>query len=289
MRVLVTGGTGIVGRYVVRELLAAGHAVTNIGRSAGQRTYLDAAAESRFMHIQADLAAAGDIYQILAKSKAEAVVHMGAWANTHMAAPSRIYGDNTAGTFNIFQACADLGIRKVIWGSSCQVYGFERCPPLYVPVDEEHPCRPVNPYGLSKVCSERAADYFSSVFGMTILSFRILGVRTPEQLGPEIDRLAANPAAGAPLLWSRGDARDCAAACRLALERDDVPSGVYNITGSMVLADPTMSLVERYFADTEVRETIGGHASPLSCAKAAKAFGYDPAYLWSEKVHHLEQ
>jgi nucleoside-diphosphate-sugar epimerase len=289
MRVLVTGGTGIVGRYVVRELLAAGHVVTNIGRSPGQRTFLDAGSESQFKHVQADLTSAGEVYQALAKSKAEAVVHMGAWANAHMVAPSRTYGDNTIGTFNIFQACADLGIRKVIWGSSCQVYGFERFPPLYIPVDEEHPCRPVNPYGLSKVCSEQAADYFSSVFGVTILSFRILGVRTPEQLGPEIDRLAANLAAGAPLLWSRGDARDCATACRLALERDDVPSGAYNITGGVVLAEPTMKLVERYFgAGTEVREPIAGHASPLSCAKAVNAFGYKPTFLWSEKLSHNE-
>jgi hypothetical protein len=57
----------------------------------------------------------------------------------------------------------------------------------------------------------------------------------------------------------------------------------------MVLADPTMTMVERYFADAEVRESIAGQASPLSCAKAAKAFGYEPAFLWSEKVRHPEQ
>lgn len=289
MRVLVTGGTGIVGRYVVKDLLAAGHAVTNIGRSAGPRTYLDAAAEIQFRHVQADLTEAGEVYQILAKHEIEAVIHMGAWANAGMVAPSRTYGDNTLGTFNIFQACADLGVRKVIWGSSCQVYGFERFPPLYVPIDEEHPCRPVNPYGLSKVCSEQAANYFSSIFGITIVSLRILGVRTPEQLGPEIDRLAANPAAGSPLLWSRGDARDCATACRLALEREDVASGVYNITGNVVLADPTMTLIERYFgADTEIREPIPGNASPLSCEKAANAFGYKPTFQWSETCRYPE-
>lgn len=275
MRVLVSGGTGVIGRYVVQELSEAGHEVANLSRSAG--TALPC------RHLRGDLTNAGDVYEALAMSKAEAVVHMGAWSNWGIVPHTRTYGDNVQGTYNLFQACADLGVRRIVSASSAQVYGFEKVPPLYVPVDEAHPLRPLNPYALSKIANERAAEYFVANYGMTILSFRIMATRAPAQIAPEIAHLAKHPETGTFLLWTRGDARDCARACRLAIEREEVASGVYNITGGVVLSDASMELVRRYFGDrTEMRGALADHESPLSCAKAEAAFGYRPMYLWSE-------
>ena len=281
MRVLVTGGTGIIGRYVVQEFAQAGYEVTNIGRSTG--------AHLPCRHLRADLTNAGDVYEALAMSKAEAVVHMGAWSNWGLVPHTRTYGDNVQGTFNLFQACADLGVRRIISASSAQVYGFERHPPLYVPVDEAHPLRPLNPYALAKIANERAAEYFVANHGLTILSFRIMAARAPARLPAEIAQLAERPETGTFLLWTRHDARDCARACRLAVEAADVPPGPYNITGTVVLAEPVADLVRRHFgARTEIRQPLPDQASPLSCAKAEKAFGYRSIYPWTVHTSFLE-
>ncbi len=194
------------------------------------------------------------------------------------------------GTFNLFQACADLGIQRIVSASSAQVYGFAGAPPLYAPVDEDHPARPVNCYALSKSAGEQAAEYFVQRYGMTILSFRFMGVRTPSEIAPQIEALASNPASGSWLLWTRTDARDAAAACRLAIETDGVPPGPYNITGAQVVLDtPTRDLIDTYFGPaTELRGDLPGHVSPLSTERARQAFGYAPKYIWRQAQYHPE-
>ena len=271
-----------MGRYVVQELLAHGHEVTSVDIAPQPA--------SPCPTLQLDLTQAGEVYNGLSRSKTEAVVHLGAWPNAGMTADTRTYADNVSGTYNVFQACADLGIRRVISASTNQIYGFAGAPPVYAPVDESHPLRPVNCYALSKIAGEQAAVYFTTNYGMTILSFRLMGVRTPEQIPAEIEAMAADPASGAWLLWTRTDARDAALACRLALEAANPPSGPYNITGAEVVINrTTRSLIEEYFGGhTEIRGDLPGHASPLSCAAAEAAFGYRPQYVWGEGNYHLE-
>ncbi len=281
MRILVTGGTGVIGRYVIAECARAGHEVTNLGRSGPPPVLC--------RHLRGDLTSAGDVYEALAMSRAEVVVHMGAWSNWGLVPHTQTYGDNVRGTFNLFQACADLGVRRVVAASSAQVYGFERHAPRYVPVDEAHPLRPLNPYAAAKIANEQAADYFVANHGLTICSFRIMAARLPVHIPEEIAQLAKRPETGTFLLWTRHDARDCARACRLAVEAAEVPSGPYNITGTVVLDEPAAELVRRYFGDrTEIRGPLPAAASPLSCAKAEKAFGYRPIYPWSVHTTFLE-
>ncbi len=282
MNILVTGGTGRIGRYVVREFAAAGHTVTNVDLAPADGE------PGRFLRV--DLTIPGDVYQALALASPQAVVHLGAWADAGVVPHTRTYGDNVRSTFNVLQACADLGITRVISASSAQVYGFAKSPPKYVPVDEDHPLRPANCYALSKVSGEQAAEYFVANYNLTILSFRFMGVRTPAEIGPQIDQMVQNPASGSWLMWTRTDARDAALACRLAIEKNHVPSGSYNITGAkVILQRQSADLVRSYFGnDTEVRAGLTDRVSPLSCARAAAAFGYRPRFVWSETEQHPE-
>lgn len=173
MNIVITGGSGRIGRYVVREFAQAGYTVTNWDLAPAPGT------PGHFM--QVDLTKAGEVYGALAMTKADAVVHLGAWANAGVVADTRTYGDNVSGAFNLFQACTDLGVKRIISASTNQIYGFAGAPPLYAPVDEAHPLRPVNAYALSKMAGEQAADDFVQNYGLTILAFRFMGVRTPEQ------------------------------------------------------------------------------------------------------------
>lgn len=279
MNVLVTGGSGRIGRYVVRDLIAAGHTVTNADLAPSPGL------PGAFLRV--DLTDPGDCYQALAYSKSEAVVHLGAWANAGVVPDTRTYGDNVRGAYNVFQACADLGIHRIVYASSAQVYGFAHAAPHCAPVDEDHPLRPCNSYALAKVAAEEAAAYFVKHFGLNILSFRFMGVRMPNEIAKEIDAMRANPASGAWLLWTRTDARDAARACRQAIEAASVQSGPYNITGPRVVLDqPAAELVATYFGDKTVAHTLPDFASPLSITRAHEAFGYAPTYAWSVNQQH---
>jgi len=282
MKVIVTGSSGQIGRYVMKEFVEGGHEVTGLDLQPAEGV------PGGFLLV--NLTNAGEIYNALARTGAEAVVHLGAWANAGVAPDPRTYGENTTGTFNLFQACADLGIRRIVSASSAQVYGFAGAPPHYTPVDEDHPVHPVNCYALSKVAGEQAADYFVHNYGLEILSFRFMGVRPPHKIGGEIEAMAEDPASGAWLLWTRTDARDAARACRLAIEAAQVKPGPYNITGAeVVLNEETEILLKRHFGDqTKIGDGVSGHTSPLSTAKAQAAFGYKPRYIWNQTQQHPE-
>lgn len=274
LNVLVTGSSGRIGRYIVQELVEAGHQVLGIDLQPPETRI------SRFLRV--DLTDAGETFQAVAAARADAVIHMGAWADAGIVPDTRTYGDNTQGTFNMLQACADLGVKRVISASSGQVYGFDRQPPLYLPVDEEHPVRPVNAYALSKVNGEQMADYFARTHDMTILSFRLNGIRAVDELPDTIAQLQQDSHKGIGQLWTRTDARDAATACRLALEKHEVASGNYNITGGFVLDENPETLVRRHFGEqVEIRGDLSAHPALFSCAKAEAAFGWRPQYVWS--------
>jgi nucleoside-diphosphate-sugar epimerase len=275
MKIIVTGCVGRIGRYVVRDLLAAGHQVTGIDIVPGAR------------HLRVDLTDAGQVYGALAG--ADAVAHIGAWANAGLVPDTRTYADNVSGTYNVFQACADLGIARVVSASSAQVYGFSGHSPIYAPVDEAHRVRPLNSYAASKIAGEQAATYFHDRYGLQICSFRFMGVRAPDELPGQIAAISKDPTTDAGLLWTRTDARDAATACRLALETEAQLHGVYNITGARVAVDIcTADLLTAHCPATEQRADIQGHCSPLSCARAARDFGYQPSFVWSTDRHHAE-
>lgn len=273
MRVLVTGGSGRVGYFVLEELHRAGYEVTNLDiRHPARRT-------GDIRTIVGDASKMEDAFGALSYSKAQAVVHLGAWSDPGFVADSRTYSDNVAGTFNILNASAGLGIKRAIIASSAQVYGFAELAPVYAKVDENHPLRPLNCYALSKICGEQTAAYFASRHGMEVASFRIMAARAPDDLDTEVQGLRAAMKKGQFLLWNRTDARDIARACQLALAVQVLKSGPYNITAAKnALAMSSADLLREYCPQTDIRTPLDGDESILSCQAAWEAFGYRAQY-----------
>ena len=281
MRVVVTGGGGRLGIYVTHALARAQHDVLAVdvnkmdGASAGVVT------------LQADLTDAGQVYSALAG--ADAVVHFGAIADAGLTTDPKTFNDNTTMTYNVLQAASDLGIRRVISASSNQAHGLAGSPPVYVPVDDSHPARPINSYALSKVVGEQVADYFAQRKCMEVLSFRILNAQVPSALPSKVAEMVAQPELGARTLWTVTDARDVAAACQQAIEAPGtLESGVYYIAGpTCVMPDSTAKLVaEHYGAQTEVRGQLG-HAL-TRCDRAERVFGWRAKYGWTVTQSHPE-
>lgn len=276
MQVLVTGGSGRLGRYVIAELLAHGHTVVNADQ---RRPAAGTAEEERFVTI--DLLDVGQVAGVM--KGCDAVIHLGAIPSPYGFADEHVFRNNTGATFAAFQAAALLGVKKVAFASSCSAYGMawtkEPFGPYYVPLDEEHPFLPAECYGLSKEVDERTGEMFHRQTGMSVVALRFHWVATPE----ELTAIAAAPERDASKvpgnLWAHVDARDAAAACRLAIEQDTLGFEAFNIVGpDTTMTTPTEELVRAYLPDTEIRKAIPGRGSAWSIEKAERLLGWKPRY-----------
>ncbi len=164
--VLVVGGAGYIGSHAIKGLMNAGHhpvALDNLSR--GHR---DAVLCPDF--IQADLTDGKALAGAFADHRIEAVMHFGAltYVGESMEAPQRYYVNNVVGCINLLSAMREAGVDKIIFSSTAAVYGN----PRQVPITEDHPRDPINPYGMTKYVMERAMEDFSSAYGLRFVSLR---------------------------------------------------------------------------------------------------------------------
>jgi UDP-glucose-4-epimerase GalE len=148
VRVLVTGGAGYIGSHAVKELLAAGRAVRVLDDlSRGHRAAVAPQAEL----VEADLADAGALRRAL--DGVDAVMHFAGLLSVaeSVREPAAYYRTNVAKGLSLVEAMDAAGVRRLIFSSTCAVYGA----PVRLPMDETHPQDPINPYGASKRAFER--------------------------------------------------------------------------------------------------------------------------------------
>jgi nucleoside-diphosphate-sugar epimerase len=281
MRVLVTGGSGKLGTFVVQNLVDHGHQVVSID----QRPPSDAPDGLRF--VKTDL---HDIGQIAGAMRGcEAVIHLGAIPQPYGNPDEVVFANNTQATFAVFQAASLLGIKRVAFASSCSAYGAAWSPvplhPRYAPVDEDHPLDNHDAYGLSKEVDERTAEMFARRDGMQIAALRFHWVATAEELRPFAPDGLTEHAELARLLWGYIEARDAANACWLAIEADFGGFEPFNIVAADTLsAQPTEELIRDYLPNTELRAPISANGSGFSIEKAGRLLGWQPEHSWQHPV-----
>jgi UDP-glucose 4-epimerase len=167
MNVFVTGGAGYIGSVCVEELINAGHTVTVLDNfSEGHRSAVD----SRAKFIQGDLGDPTLIRPALRESKAEAVIHFAAHAlvGESMTNPAKYFRNNVAKGLELLQASVEAGVKKFVFSSTCATYG----PPDKVPMTEDLPQRPINPYGESKLMFEKMLNWYQAIHGLEFVAFR---------------------------------------------------------------------------------------------------------------------
>ncbi len=279
-KIVVTGGSGRVGRAVVRDLLAQGYEVLNVDRVAPD--------ERLCPLLRADLTDAGQAFDAL--SGAEAVVHLAAIPTSGWYTEPVTFQTNLMSTYHVFHAAVALGLRRVVWASSIQVYGipFEREAPAYLPVDEAHPTRAWTDYPLSKILAEEMARHLSRRAATVFVGLRLSWVVRLEEDMPSPVWRKNQLASGH--LWSYVDARDAAQGCRRALEADLTGAEVFNIAAADTTARQTNAeLVAAAFPGTPLRPGTGDFATLYSIEKARRLLGYQPLHSWRDSMPAPEE
>src|SRR6266540_186163 len=167
MNVFVTGGAGYIGSICVEQLLDAGHAVTVYDNlSEGHRAAVDARAA--FVH--GCLSDTSALAASLKQSRPEAIVHFAANAlvGESMTNPGKYFGNNVGNGVKLLNAAMAAGVGKFVFSSTCATYG----PPDHVPIAEDLPQRPINPYGESKLMFEKILTWYQQLHGLEFVAFR---------------------------------------------------------------------------------------------------------------------
>jgi UDP-glucose 4-epimerase len=166
MRIVVTGGAGYIGSHMVKLLADRGDKVTVLDDlSTG---HADAVRSAKL--VRGDIADVSLTSRVLKEHRTEAVVHFAASSLVaeSVADPLKYYSRNVAGTVALLKAMRDASVEKLVFSSTAAVYGN----PQRLPIDEDHPKEPTNPYGSSKLAIERMLAECSAAYGTRAVSLR---------------------------------------------------------------------------------------------------------------------
>jgi len=164
--VLVTGGAGYIGSHACKALAGAGfQPVVFDNLSRGHRE-----AVRWGPLVEGDLADRQRLCAALIEHKVEAVMHFAAYAyvGESVADPALYYRNNLGGTLSLLEAMREAGVGEIVFSSTCATYGI----PDGVPIREDAPQRPVNPYGETKLAIERALHWYAAAYGLRSVSLR---------------------------------------------------------------------------------------------------------------------
>lgn len=166
MHVLVIGGAGYIGSHMVAELGAGGCDVVTVDNlSTG---FSDAVLCGEF--IQGDIADTALLHRVLETRRFDAVMHFASFTQVGESVrdPIMYYQNNVANTLNLLNALVDHGVSRFIFSSTAAIFGE----PMYVPIDEGHACRPINPYGRTKLMVEQALADYDRAYGLKSVCLR---------------------------------------------------------------------------------------------------------------------
>jgi nucleoside-diphosphate-sugar epimerase len=275
MRIVVTGGTGKAGRWVLADLRDRGHDVLNVD--------LVRAPGPHGSSIVVDLADLGQCHEVVAG--ADAVVHLAAIPAPEIHPEGETFRNNILSTYNVFSAATAQRVQRVVWASSETVLGLPfDTPPAFAPIDESIEPRPESSYALAKLLGEEMARQANRRTSVPFIGLRISNIMEP-------DDYAAFPGFQGDArsrrwnLWGYVDARDVAQAVRLALEAPISGAEVCIIAAAdTVMTRPSADLMAEVYPDVPLTRPVDGRETLLSIDKARRLLGYEPEHRWQDHV-----
>jgi nucleoside-diphosphate-sugar epimerase len=281
VKIVVTGGLGKIGQWVVRELsgetgASPSHQVTVFDRVKGPE-------QGPVRYITGEIQDLGQVVGVLAG--ADAVIHLAAVHRQGITTNDVTFRTNVQGTFNVHEAAWRLGIHRVVSTSSASVLGWDYRErdflPQYLPIDEDHPVSPQDAYGLSKQVGEDIARSYTNKCEMETVVLRPPGVLSPEQLD-EMRASGGRTPSALFLLGAYVDVRDLARAYRLAVERPLSGHTVLFIAADdSSVSEPLADIVPRLLPGSgDLAQGLTGSTPGVSNARAKRVLGWKPEHSW---------
>ena len=177
MNILVCGGAGYIGCHTVRQLTRLGYEVLVLDNlSRGHRKSI-----GDTPLVVRDITEQSTLDQVFQENKIDAVLHFAAHSQVgeSVVSPDIYYRNNVAGTLNLLEAMLRSGVRYFIFSSTAAVYGE----PAELPLAEDHPTEPINPYGSTKLIVEEILKWFEQAFGLKYISLRYFNAAGADPLG----------------------------------------------------------------------------------------------------------
>ncbi|SDD99045.1 NAD-dependent epimerase/dehydratase family protein [Auraticoccus monumenti] len=281
MRVVVTGGTGRAGQWVVRELASAGHEVVNFDLAARP----DLELPGTFCRV--DLTDAGKVYDALFQFRPDGVCHLAANPSPSGQAQVDVFDNNVISAHNLMQAAGDAGVQRVVYASSEMATGLltDGVVPEQIPFTEDERRPSPNAYALSKYLSEVIADTLSLRYRDTAwVGLRINNVIPPDEYG-KFEAEWADPSISKANFWSYIDARDVGTAYRAALEGTSTGHEVCLIAAADTRAKRGLKelMAEHYDGYDRFAADYEDPRSAFDCSRMRELFGWTPSHSWRDR------
>jgi UDP-arabinose 4-epimerase len=166
--ILVTGGAGYIGSHTAKALKSAGYLPVTFDNLVYGHPW----AVRWGPLCEADLADSTALRRVFHDYPVEGVIHFAAYAyvGESMAHPEKYFRNNVINTLNLLEAMQSAGVRNIVFSSTCATYGL----PSEIPIPENHPQQPINPYGESKLFIERALHWHQVAHGLRYAALAIL-------------------------------------------------------------------------------------------------------------------
>src|SRR3569623_1401182 len=273
-KVIVTGGSGILGRAVLKDLGANGYEVLNIDQAMPRETIVPT--------VRIDLTNFGEVAAAIMsgvderKGPFDAVVHLAAIPAPGLFANARTFANNVPATYNVFEAARLAKIKTVVFASSETVLGLPfDTPPPYAPVDEEYYPRPESAYSLGKLVDETVARQFARWDP----ELKMAGLRNSTVMDDEDNKAFPSYDSDTKLrkwnLWGYIAARDGAQAVRRSLEAEFKGFEAFIIANAdSVMSRSNASLLAEVFPGVPVKGQLSQNGTLLSIEKANRMLGY---------------
>jgi nucleoside-diphosphate-sugar epimerase len=279
VRIIVTGGSGKLGRTVVRHLRDVGHEVFVFDRVA-----------ARGEAIPVDLRDYGQVIDAMLGLEehhqgVDAVVHLAAVPAPGIVPDVATFENNMLSTYHVLQAARRAGVKRLVTASSETVLGLPfETPPPYIPVDEEYDARPESTYSLGKHLEEQLEIQLCRWDPeLSITAMRFSNVMEPEDYA-RFPSWQQDATARRWNLWGYIDARDAADAIAKALQvREPGFERVIIANADTVMERPSAELAAEVFPDVPLKRPLEGRETLLSIDKARRLLGWEPQHSWRDE------
>lgn len=287
MRVLITGGNGGIGSALVEYLLEQGETPQTFDRTAARSGH-------SVPHAVGDLRDIRDVRR--AVEGVDAIAHFGAIPSDDGATPEDVYATNVLGTLHVLQACAEAGIKRVVFCSSVNALGNVGAgkPASQFPIADDYPRHPQTPYQLSKHVGEEACASYSQRYGITTVCLRpmwVMHAGKADQWGWWKQFSSQQRAEFTKRdYWGYVDVRDVCAATLLGLQTTTIRHDAFLLAAADTMIDqPTDELLSTYYPETPWPTISREHyladrpfRSLIDTGHAADVLGWQPRYSWRE-------